>query len=80
MSLQIAPEIVNTVRVIVGTGRYRDENAVLGEALKLLQERDALASDIQQGIDEIERGETVDGEEVFRRLEARAAEIAGRRQ
>ncbi len=80
MSLQLAPEIVHAVQVIVGTGRYPDENAVLGEALRLLQERDQLAADIQQGIDEIERGDTIDGEEVFRRLEIRAAEIAARVQ
>lgn len=38
---------------------------------------DALRRDIQVGLDEAERGELVDGEEVFRRAFARIAQLEG---
>lgn len=61
----------------MNSGRYQSTSEVIGEALRLLYERDTnqearlaeLKAKIQEGIDASERGEVVDGEEVFAELE-----------
>ena len=61
----------------IGTGKYRDENDVLNEALSLFKRRDEVHAHIQVGIDQLEQGEVVSGEEVFRELEEKAARLLG---
>ncbi len=75
MSVQLTTELQGRIRSIFLGGRYPDENAVLGEALDLLQRRDQLRRDVDAGIEQLEQGKGVEGEEVFARLERRAAEI-----
>jgi antitoxin ParD1/3/4 len=46
----------------VASGRYADTGEVVGEALRLLDERDRLAwmrARVAEGLEEIERGDTV---------------------
>lgn len=75
MSVQLTTELQGRIRSIFVGGRYPDENAVLCEALDLLQRRDELRRDVDAGIMQLEQGEGIDGEEVFARLDRRAAEI-----
>jgi antitoxin ParD1/3/4 len=75
MSSAIAPEIVAKVQSFVQSGAYANESEVLGEALQLLERRDQLRALVKVGLDELDRGERLNGEEVFRELEAEAAEI-----
>jgi antitoxin ParD1/3/4 len=78
MSVELTPELEGLVQTIFRTGQYQDEKEVLGEALRLLQRRDQLRSNVNAGIAQLEQGQGIDGEEVFERLEEKAAAIARR--
>ncbi|AUB37614.1 Transcriptional regulator, containings Arc/MetJ-type RHH [Nostoc flagelliforme CCNUN1] len=80
----MTPELEQLVKDKVSSGKYNSVSEVMGEALRLLEERDAcgglrqgvrdqglaeLKAKIQEGIEASERGEVVDGEEVFAEIE-----------
>ncbi|PHM09976.1 type II toxin-antitoxin system ParD family antitoxin [Nostoc sp. 'Peltigera malacea cyanobiont' DB3992] len=77
MNVSLTPELEQLVKDKVNSGRYHSVSQVMGEALRLLDERDRvqeqrlaeLKAKIQVGIEELERGEGIDGEEVFAEIE-----------
>ncbi|MEH2163240.1 MAG: type II toxin-antitoxin system ParD family antitoxin [Nostoc sp.] len=86
MNISLTPELEQLVKDRVSSGKYHSVSEVMGEALRLLEERDAcgglrqrirdqrlaeLKAKIQVGIEELERGEGIDGEEVFAELDRR---------
>lgn len=75
MSLEITPEIEEMVQTILRAGQYESESQVLHEALELLEKRDRLRFDINQGIAELEREDGFEGDEVLAELEAKAAQL-----
>ena len=62
-------------KTVVGAGRHGDRDQVLGEALRLLQRRDELDQKIQEGADELDRGEGIDADVVFDRMKKKAADL-----
>ena len=76
MSLEITTDLDDMVQSILRSGEYESESEVLHEALSLLRQRDELRRDIKKAIAEIDRGESIDGDEVFQELEAKAAELS----
>lgn len=77
MSLQIASDVEELLRSFVATGEYPDESAVLRDALGLLRARSRLREDLITGIEELDRGEWIDAEDVFRELDEKASHLAG---
>jgi antitoxin ParD1/3/4 len=83
MNVSLTPELERWVSEKVDGERYKSGSEVVCEGLLLLQVRDAEQSaryaafkaDIQEALDEVERGELVDGEEAFARAFARIAQI-----
>ncbi|MEH1805563.1 type II toxin-antitoxin system ParD family antitoxin [Nostoc sp.] len=77
MNISLTPELEQLVKDKVNSGRYHSVSEVMGEALRLLDERDRhreqrlaeLKAKIQVGIEELERGEGIDGDEVFAEIE-----------
>ncbi|MFN6517378.1 MAG: type II toxin-antitoxin system ParD family antitoxin [Nostoc sp. CreGUA01] len=77
MNISLTPELEQLVKDKVSSGRYHSVSEVMGEALRLLDERDRdreqrlaeLKAKIQEGLEELERGEGIDGEEVFAEIE-----------
>ncbi|MBC6430618.1 type II toxin-antitoxin system ParD family antitoxin [Nostoc sp. HG1] len=77
MNISLTPELEQLVKDKVTSGKYHSVSEVMGEALRLLEERDRLRDQriaelkakIQVGIEELERGEGIDGEEVFAEIE-----------
>jgi len=84
MNISLTSELEQLVKDKVNSGRYHSVSEVMGEALRLLDERDAcgglcqrvreqrlaeLKAKIQVGIEALDRGEVVDGEEVFAEIE-----------
>ncbi|MEH2353070.1 MULTISPECIES: type II toxin-antitoxin system ParD family antitoxin [unclassified Nostoc] len=77
MNVSLTPELEQLVKDKVNSGRYHSVSEVMGEALRLLDERDRLQekrlaelkAKIQEGLEASERGEVVDGEEVFAEIE-----------
>ena len=61
MATIIPPELERFVEREVTSGKFRSREEVISEGLRLLQERErkleALRSDIQSGLDQLERGE-----------------------
>jgi|GEM_PF-328643 len=82
MSVDIPADLVPFVQAVISSGRFRSEEEVVSEALRVFQEveerRKRLREDIRDGMNS---GDSIPGDEVFARLERRAAELAvGRRQ
>jgi antitoxin ParD1/3/4 len=77
MTIEISAEHQAFVREVIQRGSFSTEADVVNEALRLLREfdlhRDELRRELQEGIDELDRGEEIDGEEVFRELRERLA-------
>jgi antitoxin ParD1/3/4 len=77
MSISIAPELEEFVRAKIASGKYLSANELFREAFGLLAERDevqrrrieAMNEFIQVGIDEFERGEFCDPDEVWKELD-----------
>lgn len=77
MNVHLTPELEALVHNKVKTGHYNSASEVVREALRLFEERDRIRKlqirELRKRIDEgwasLERGEGVEGEEFFRRLE-----------
>lgn len=74
MNISITPELEKLVQAKVKSGMYQSASEVFREALRLLVEQDErrgkLEHDIQTGLDQVSRGETVSAEESKQRLAA----------
>lgn len=75
MSIEISAENEHYIRQAVERGIYRDRADAIDKAVELLRRRDQLISDVRSGIEQADRGELLDAEVVFRRLEERARQI-----
>ena len=74
--VEIPFDLQQFVQTAISSGAFHSESEVVAEGLRLLQRREQLRRDVNECIAQLERVERVDGEEVFRRLEAKAAQIA----
>jgi Arc/MetJ-type ribon-helix-helix transcriptional regulator len=54
MSIDIAPDVMNSIQRQLATGAYSSPDQLLREALAALESRDAEMLAIQQGIDDME--------------------------
>ena len=71
--LDLSPDVEEIVQGILNTGRYGSEAEIIREAVSLLQQRDRLRAEMKGGIDELDRGERIRGEEIFDHLEKKIA-------
>jgi putative addiction module CopG family antidote len=76
MSVDIPQELVPFVQAVISSGRCSGETEVVSEALRVFQDieqrRKTLRDDILEGMNSVD---SVPGDEVFKRLERRAAEF-----
>ena len=69
--IALTPHFERFVQAKVVSGRYRSASEVVGERLRLLEERDLemtrarLQHDIEHGWEQLEAGDVVDGPAVF---------------
>jgi antitoxin ParD1/3/4 len=78
MQVSLTPELTKLIQEKIQGGHYRSTLEVIGEALRLLDDRDRVATvrfgelqqKIQIGVAELDQGEGLDGEDVFAELEA----------
>jgi len=75
MNIALPPEAAEVIRGLVATGEYRSLDEAITEGVFLLMNRQELRTDIQQGIEELDRGEGVPGEQVFAELRERAKKL-----
>lgn len=80
-SITLSPDLEDFVTAKVSSGRYDSVSEVIQESLRFLEQHEALLGTpaaelrarIAVGLEQADRGELRDGEEVFRELEARLA-------
>jgi antitoxin ParD1/3/4 len=64
MSVTLTPQVEDQIRRLMETGQYPDADSVVRDALRLLEGHrnkiDALRAKLQVGIDQLERGESVE--------------------
>jgi antitoxin ParD1/3/4 len=78
MNIHLTPELGQLVRSKLKSGRYNSASEVVREALRLLEQRDEvftlrkeqIRKQIEEGWQSAKRGEFVDGDEVFDRIDA----------
>jgi antitoxin ParD1/3/4 len=75
MNIEIPPELSPFVQQMISLGSYRNESEVLIEGLRLLKNREQLRAEVNAGIEQLEAGKGLDGDEVFARLEVRARQL-----
>ena len=76
LNVSLTPELQQFVHARVESGMYQSASEVIREGLRLLEEREQarqtalneLRAKIQQGIEEADRGEFIDGATVFEEL------------
>jgi antitoxin ParD1/3/4 len=76
MNISLTPELERFVSSKVASGRYLSASEVIREGLRLLEEREVtkqaaleeVRRKIAVGLEQADRGELFDGEEVFREL------------
>lgn len=76
MNVSLTPELEKYIQDKVESGRYTSASEVVREALRLMeqkeQEREQALKEfrarLDEGLAEFDRGEWIDGEEVFRRI------------
>ena len=72
MTIEIPPDLQQFVHQVIDAGGYTSEAEVVGQALRLLQERqrriEELRREIQPALDQLDRGEGIEikGEEELR--------------
>ena len=79
MNVSLTPALEKLIQTKVSTGLYNSASEVIREALRLLDEQDRLRrirlGDLKQeiaiGINQADRGELVDGKEVFQKLRSK---------
>jgi antitoxin ParD1/3/4 len=63
MTVEIPPDLQQFVDQIIGAGGYKSEAEVVGQALRLLQQRqrriEELRREIQPALDQLDRGEGI---------------------
>ena len=85
MNVSLTPELEQLIHTKVDSGLYLSASEVVREALRLLEERDRvnamkleeLRRTIQIGIDQANRGELLDGPEVFAKLRTKVRSKGG---
>lgn len=88
MNVSLTPELERLVTEKVESGMYTTASEVVREGLRLLQERDELRRarleelrrEIARGVAQADRGELIDGEQVFRELRERNARAAAQQE
>jgi antitoxin ParD1/3/4 len=79
MNVSLSPELEQLINQKVKSGMYNSASEVIRAGLRLLQEQDELKQvrlhelklEARKGLAQIDRGEVVDGDEVFRELRER---------
>jgi antitoxin ParD1/3/4 len=79
MNVSVGKDLESYVRSKVESGDYATASEVVRDGLRLLREKEllfearlqSLRGEIQKGIDQIERGELLDGEAVMAELRAK---------
>lgn len=79
MNFQVPDEIGAVVRGLVDQGRFASESEAIAEGVRLLASHEALKSEVQIGLSQLDRGEWVNEESAFAAVDAEIAAIEANR-
>ena len=75
MQIEIPADFRPIMEKLIAEGRFRDEEEMVIEGLRLVLLRERLRADVQAGIDDLDAGNRIEASEVYaearRRVEAR---------
>jgi len=82
-TIEITPEIEALINQQIETGQYQNDLAVIEEGLRLLAERERiykgrfeeLKKEVMIGVEQLERGEKIDGRAVIQKLKSKNLKI-----
>jgi antitoxin ParD1/3/4 len=88
MNVSLTPELEQFINEKVSSGMYSTASEVVREALRLLSESEeirrrkfeALKRDIAVGLEQANRGELIDGEKAFERIQKSLREKGARKK
>ena len=80
MNLNLPAEANAFVKGLVAQGKYQNEEAAVVDGIRLLMGREKLRNEIQLGIEQLDRGESSDGETTFAEVNAVIDEIEASQQ
>ncbi len=80
MNLNLPVEANDFVKGLVAQGKYQTEEAAVVDGIRLLMSREKLRSEMQVGIDQLDRGESCDEETVFSEVDAAINEVEASQQ
>jgi len=75
MNVPIPAEFQEFVDDVIRSGNFHSEAEVVSEALRLLRKREQLRREVNAGIEQLDEGEGIEGDEVFERLERKTEDI-----
>lgn len=68
MNVDLTPDMVLVVEGLIASGEYATAEEAVADGIRLLQERQQLKAELQVGIDQLNAGEGIDGEQFFEEL------------
>ena len=72
MNIQYSSDAIQFVEGLVASGQFESAEAAVAAGVQLLRSQQQLRAEIQEGIDELDAGQGIDGEVVFAELRERA--------
>ena len=72
MEIQLRPNQMAVVENLVASGRFQSVDEAVAEGVRLLASAEKLREDVEQGIQQADRGDLVDHDRVFARLKTLA--------
>ena len=75
MNLNLPVEANDFVKALVAQGKYQTEEAAVVDGIRLLMGREQLRTEIQLGIEQLDRGESSGEDSVFAEIDAAIDEV-----
>jgi antitoxin ParD1/3/4 len=76
MRIELPTDAIQFVEGLVASGQFESADDAIAEGVRLLMGRQQLRADMQKGIDELDAGQGINGEEVFADLRERARKVS----
>ncbi len=78
MNVDLPPDAMQFLQRLVASGEFQSAELALAEGVRLLMGRQQLRAEIQQGINELDSGQGLEGKRVFAELRERAEKSSER--